>query len=125
MITYCEFYSKTVLPALRALVAKELIEKYSMTQMEVANMLGVTQALINYYLHGKRRKKEIELIKEVPEVREAATKLSKALAEKKFNEVRVILCNLCTKLRSNERSFNKLLKILGYNPSSIIMPLHT
>jgi len=48
---------RNILPALRALLVKELISNYSKTQMEVAKILGITQASINYYLYGKRASK--------------------------------------------------------------------
>ncbi len=120
MRTYCEFYVKVILPALRALIAKELVEKYSMSQMEAANVLGITQASINYYLHGKRCKKLVESIREIPEVREAVKVLSKAIVEGRAKVLLPTLCNLCNKIRSNEQYLNRVLKAAGISKDKII-----
>ena len=42
------------LPAMRALVAKELINNYGMTQTDVAKKMDMTQPAISYYLHELR-----------------------------------------------------------------------
>jgi uncharacterized protein len=46
--------SKSALPALRAMVAKRLREKYHLTQQEVATRMGVTQASISNYSRKAR-----------------------------------------------------------------------
>ncbi|MCJ7631527.1 transcriptional regulator [Candidatus Bathyarchaeota archaeon] len=55
----CEIVSKHLLPALRSLIAKGLIEEYSLTQTVAAEKLGTTQAAISYYLSSKRGEKHI------------------------------------------------------------------
>ncbi len=121
MITFCEFYSRVVLPVIRALVARELVERYSMSQMEVANILGITQASVNYYLHGKRRKKLIDFVKNIPEVRETVVELSRLLKEGRIESVGPLLCNLCSRIRSNDEYIRKLLKITGSRRSRLLV----
>jgi hypothetical protein len=54
MILPEELASKSVIPAIRALVVKRLVEDHGMTQQEAAKLLGVTQPAVSKYLHQKR-----------------------------------------------------------------------
>ncbi|HLI45906.1 MAG TPA: helix-turn-helix domain-containing protein [Geobacterales bacterium] len=49
-----EIISRAVYPMIRAMIAKRLIEKYNYNQKEVADILGITQAAVSYYLSDKR-----------------------------------------------------------------------
>lgn len=50
----CEVVAKSVLPAMRAMVTKELIEVHDLKQVEVAQLLGITQAAVSQYIRGER-----------------------------------------------------------------------
>jgi predicted transcriptional regulator len=50
----CEVAAKSVVPAIRALLAIELIETHRVKQREVAEMLGITQTAISKYSHRVR-----------------------------------------------------------------------
>jgi len=54
MILPEELASKSVIPAIRALAVKRLVEEHGMTQQEAAKLLGVTQPAVSKYLHEKR-----------------------------------------------------------------------
>lgn len=54
MILPEELASKSVIPALRALIVRRLVEDHGMTQQEAAKLLGVTQPAVSKYLHHKR-----------------------------------------------------------------------
>jgi hypothetical protein len=54
MILPEELASKSVIPAIRALIVKRLVEEHGMTQQEAAKRLGVTQPAVSKYLHHKR-----------------------------------------------------------------------
>lgn len=54
MISPYEIVSKSALPALRAMVARRLQDRYSLTQQQVAKLLGVTQASISNYARKTR-----------------------------------------------------------------------
>jgi len=54
MILPEELASKSVIPAIRALIVKRLVEEYGMTQQQAAKLLGVTQPAVSKYLHQKR-----------------------------------------------------------------------
>ncbi len=54
MILPEELASKSVIPAIRALIVKRLVEDHGMTQQQAAKLLGVTQPAVSKYLHEKR-----------------------------------------------------------------------
>jgi predicted transcriptional regulator len=54
LISPYEIVAKSALPALRAMVAKRLQEDYHLTQQEVANRLGLTQASVSNYARKTR-----------------------------------------------------------------------
>jgi len=49
MILPCEVAVKSVIPAIRSAIARELTESYGLKQKEVAQMLGVTQTAVSKY----------------------------------------------------------------------------
>jgi len=49
LIVPCEIAVKSVIPAVRALMAKELVDKRSLKQDEVAEILGVSQSAVSKY----------------------------------------------------------------------------
>ncbi len=54
MILPEELASKSVIPAIRALIVRRLVEDHGLTQEEAAKLLGVTQPAVSKYLHQKR-----------------------------------------------------------------------
>lgn len=50
----CEVAVKSVLPAIRAYVAKELTQTHKMKQTEVAQILGITQTAVSKYVTNER-----------------------------------------------------------------------
>lgn len=80
MISPYEIVSKSALPALRAMVARRLQQNYSMTQQQVAKLLGVTQASISNYAR-KTRGMMVNLESD-PAVTKAADKIARGLSAK-------------------------------------------
>ena len=59
MKPFCEIIVQMILPGIRALVAKELMETHGLTQEQTADKLGVSQAAVSQYrreLRGSRIK---------------------------------------------------------------------
>ena len=63
MLLPAEIESKTLIPALRAILAKTLAEKHGIREDEISKMLGVTQAAVSNYIRGTRG--DPELIKKL------------------------------------------------------------
>ncbi len=50
----CEVAVRSVAPAIRAMIAKKLIEKHSMKQTSVAEILGISQSAVSKYTREVR-----------------------------------------------------------------------
>lgn len=99
MIIPCEVAAKSVIPALRAMVARELMENYGMKQEIIAERLGVTQAAISKYRHQVRGG-AVEL-ESTEEVRSMTKDIAEALARNpRPLEVSMKLCQACTDIRA-------------------------
>ena len=68
MLLPSEIEAKSLIPAVRAILAKKLIEDYSLKEEDVAKDLGITQAAVSNYVRGTRG--DIELISKLESVRE-------------------------------------------------------
>ena len=78
MLLPSEIESKSLIPALRAIIAKKLANEYKIREDQISKMLGVTQAAISNYIRGTRG--DPELIK-------------KLLAEKQVSEIIIEICD--------------------------------
>lgn len=54
MILPCEIAVKTVIPAIRATLAQELVENYELKQNQVAEILGISQSAVSKYTRQVR-----------------------------------------------------------------------
>ncbi|NWG10405.1 helix-turn-helix domain-containing protein [Candidatus Bathyarchaeota archaeon] len=54
MIIPCEVAVKSVVPAVKALMAKQLVEKHGLKQDEVAELLGISQSAVSKYTRKVR-----------------------------------------------------------------------
>ncbi len=54
MLLPAEIESKTLIPALRAILSKKLAEDHKIREDEISKMLGVTQAAVSNYIRGTR-----------------------------------------------------------------------
>jgi uncharacterized protein len=68
MLLPSEIEAKSLIPAVRAILAKKLIGEYSLKEEDVAKDLGITQAAVSNYVRGTRG--DIELISKLGSVRE-------------------------------------------------------
>ena len=49
-----EIESKSLIPALRAILARDLAARYKIREEEISKLLGVTQAAVSNYIRGTR-----------------------------------------------------------------------
>lgn len=102
MIMPCEVAVKSVVPALRALVAIELTNTHKLKQTDVASLLGVTQTAVSKYIRRVRGSVlTAEDLKEIqPVIKEIAVSLTNG------NAVRESLlrsfCNACKIVRQKK-----------------------
>jgi predicted transcriptional regulator len=68
MLLPSEIEAKSLIPAVRAILARKLIREYSLKEEDVAKDLGITQAAVSNYVRGTRG--DTELISKLESVRE-------------------------------------------------------
>lgn len=105
----CETVVKDILPAFRALVARNLIENYSFTQMEVAKKLGTTQPAISYYLSSKRGRRKLADLEANPFIKDAVNKIAQDIVENKVDLINLtnVICYICKAIK-DKSEFNRL-----------------
>ena len=59
MLLPSEIESKLLIPAIRAILSKEMVIEKGLKEEEVARMLGITQAAVSNYLRGVRGDNEL------------------------------------------------------------------
>ena len=107
MLLPAEIESKTLIPALRAILAKTLAEKHEIREDQISKMLGVTQAAVSNYIRGTRG--DPELIK-------------KLLAEDQFFEmISEITTDLASDRAYSPSSLSKFIGLCNYIKSSLLI----
>jgi len=92
----CEIVGGQVLPTIRAMVVKDLIKRYELSQVEVAKKLGITQPAVSQYMSALRGKGELEKIL-LKSIGKDIKNLSDDVASGKLSQVDVIkrYCAIC------------------------------
>ena len=84
MLLPAEIESKSLIPALRAILAKDLANNHHIREDEISKMLGVTQAAISNYIRGTRGDpKLIEKLLEDKQVTDMLNDISDSLSTDK------------------------------------------
>jgi len=94
---------KYLLPAIRAKLAKDLVEKHNFRTKDAAEALGLTQAAVSQYISSKRGRQGIRLLEESKEAVEVINSILDKIINGKFkveDEVEYI-CKLCEILRNS------------------------
>ncbi|VVB77251.1 Uncharacterised protein [uncultured archaeon] len=95
-----ETASDDAVPIARSIIARELIAKYKMKEMEVAGHLGVAQAAISKYLHQKYSDRLNSRVAEIEAKLEKNRKLIdfyiEKISEGHREYVGVCICTLCS-----------------------------
>ena len=100
MLLPCEVGVQTVLPAIRALMARTIIEKHGMREKQVAEILGLSQSAISRYTTKDRG--NIITIENVPEVQTLIDQMINLLLYGKPHqtaEILELLCQTCKIIR--------------------------
>lgn len=96
----CETSVKTVAPAIRAVLAKKLLDEHDLNQEEAAKFLGISQAAISKYI-SKVRGKALDL-DEVDEIQVWAEKVAAELVSGEMSRTQLVraLCQACKLIRN-------------------------
>ncbi len=95
----CEVAVKSVVPAIRAGLAKELTQTYKLKQSDIANLLGITQTAVSKYTRDVRGR--VVMIEKVGEVQQMITETAEMLANGEMSRRQLIIkfCEICKLVR--------------------------
>ena len=107
MLLPAEIESKTLIPALRAILAKKLAEEHKIREDEISKMLGVTQAAISNYIRGTRGDPKL---------------IEKLVSDKQVSEMISELCDrLSSDMAYTPSSLAKFISLCNYIKSSLLI----
>ena len=107
MLLPAEIESKTLIPALRAILAKDLAKKHNIREDEISRLLGVTQAAVSNYIRGIRG--DPKLIEKLLEEKQVA------------NMINEITDNLASDNAYTPLSLSKFIGLCNYIKSSLLI----
>ncbi len=98
----CEIVAKDILPTIRSAVVFILYNEHNLTQTEIAEKMGITQASVNQYIQKTRGKNKV-ILDQIPEIKEKLREIAEIVLrdEGYFDS----LCNLCKDVRKNKAFF--------------------
>jgi len=107
MLLPAEIESKSLIPALRAILAKQLAKKHLIHEDQISKMLGVTQAAVSNYIRGTRGDPKL---------------IEKLLAEKQVSEMILdISDNLASDKAYTPSSLSKFIGLCNYIKTSLLI----
>jgi hypothetical protein len=105
----CEVVAKYVLPVFRAMVAKDLMDNYNLSQNQVAEKLGITQAAVSHYINSKRGALMMSELEKISGVKATVGSVSRNLVEKDDpDEMILAFCRLCNLVKSSQIFWDNL-----------------
>lgn len=101
MVTPCEIAVKSLIPSIRAYIAKELTQTHEMKQEDAAKLLGITQTAISKYVRDVRG--QVIKVHQTPEIREMMYEIASRVADQKISgpELTLEFCAVCKTVRRN------------------------
>jgi len=107
MLLPAEIESKTMIPALRAILAKKLADEHKIREDEISKMLGVTQAAVSNYIRGTRGDPKL---------------ISQLSSQKQIGEmINEISDNLASNKAYTPASLSKFIGICNYIKTSLLI----
>ena len=107
MLLPAEIESKSLIPALRAILAKNLAKKHLIHEDQISKMLGVTQAAVSNYIRGTRGDPKL---------------IEKLLAEKQVAEMILdISDNLASDRAYTPSTLSKFIGLCNYIKTSLLI----
>ncbi len=99
MVLPCEVAVKSVIPAIRSAIARELTQSYGLKQQDVAVLLGITQTAVSKYT--SRTRGAVLQVEEVKETQLVLKETVESLANGHMNKYELVakLCLICEIIR--------------------------
>jgi len=99
LIIPCEIAVKSVVPAVKALLAKELVEKRGLKQEEVAEILGISQSAVSKYTRKVRG--YVIKVDDIKEVEPLIGRMTSLLVNERYERKEFLrfFCQACALIR--------------------------
>jgi hypothetical protein len=99
LIIPCEIAGKSVLPAVKAMMANELVKKHGLKQDEVAGILGISQSAVSKYTRKVRG--YVLKIDDIKEVEPLIDKMVSLLVDGPYERTAFLtfFCRTCMTIR--------------------------
>jgi predicted transcriptional regulator len=99
LILPCEVGVKTVLPAVKAIMARSMVEKHELKEKQAADLLGLSQSAVSRYV-GRERGNLLK-IENASEVLALIDQMVTSLIKEPQNKSRILelFCKTCTAIR--------------------------
>ncbi|MCL5877923.1 MAG: hypothetical protein M1540_08955 [Candidatus Bathyarchaeota archaeon] len=99
MILPCEVGVKTVLPAVKAVMARTIVENHGLTEKQTADLLGLSQSAVSRYL-GRERGNHLTL-ENTHQVKDLINQMVATLVKEPQNKNKVLelFCQTCITIR--------------------------
>ncbi len=103
MKPYCEVVVSYILPAIRALITRELLTTYNLTQMEASELLGITQAAISQY-NKESRGAKVNILEKDKKIMKMIKQLAKKIARGNMTALKINseFCKICKEIRKRK-----------------------
>jgi hypothetical protein len=100
LILPCEIAVKSVIPAIKAVIAKELVETYGLKQSQVAEILGISQSAVSKYTRKVRG--YVIKIDDVKEIQSLINDMINLLVNGTYERAEFLrfFCQACIAIRS-------------------------
>lgn len=99
MLAPCEEIYRFYIPAIKAQVIRTLWEGHGMTQVQIAQCLGMTQAAVSKSLSGRHSKNVVRMM-EREDVKEFSDRMVKQIASRRMKKEKLSeqICEHCSKV---------------------------
>ena len=99
MILPCEVGVKTVLPAVKAVMARSIVEKHGLNEKQTAELLGLSQSAVSRYVSKERG--NLLAIENATEVLTLIDQMVTHLIKEPNNKTEILklFCQTCTAIR--------------------------
>jgi uncharacterized protein len=99
LILPCEVGVKTVLPAVKAIMARSIVEKHGLNEKQTAELLGLSQSAVSRYVNKERG--NLLAIENATEVLTLIDQMVTHLIKEPNNKTEILklFCQTCTAIR--------------------------
>jgi predicted transcriptional regulator len=103
----CTVMAQYVLPTLRMLIIRELVERRGMRRVEASRKVGLTPAAVTQYMKGKRGQVFMEELSKSEYAMKIVSEIADAIknGDMSSDEITKKICIICKNIRSEKLIF--------------------